>query len=303
MLTVDTGLVPNTEAYDPGTGGWQSAGNTPQSLIFDGETGLQVTKQNGTVLAVGAAGPNALYSSATDTWSAAPTFPVISGQQYDEADGPAAVLPDGKVLLMASPGEFQTPSRFFLFDGTNLTSTGGTPNQDNLSSYYGFMLMLPSGQVLFNDRVGGLWLYNATGKKVAGSAPVISKVSKTLVRGQTYQLNGKQLSGLTQGAAYGDDYQSATNFPLVRIVNIATSHVFYAHTFGFTNTSAQPQASGSTKVHLAARYRNRACQAVRGSQRCRLERKISHRSIAARTNRAVFERLQSRAEGLRLGGY
>jgi hypothetical protein len=114
------------------------------------------------------------------------------------------------------------------------------------------MLVLPTGQVLFNDRVGGLWLYNSGGRAVAGSALIIRQVPTTLVRGQTYKLNGRQLSGLTQGAAYGDDYQSATNYPLVRIVNNATGHVFYARSFGFTSTSIQPRTLSSTKFVLPA---------------------------------------------------
>jgi hypothetical protein len=31
-------------------------------------------------------------------------------------------------------------------------------------------------------------------------------------------------------SAYGDDVQAATNFPLVRITNNATGHVFYSRT-------------------------------------------------------------------------
>jgi hypothetical protein len=53
--------------------------------------------------------------------------------------------------------------------------------------------------------------------------------------GQTYTLSGTQLNGLSQANAYGDDIQSATNFPLVRIVNEATQHVFYARTHDHTS--------------------------------------------------------------------
>jgi hypothetical protein len=46
----------------------------------------------------------------------------------------------------------------------------------------------------------------------------------------TYTISGTQFNGLSQGAAYGDDSQSATNYPLVRITNLGTGHVFYART-------------------------------------------------------------------------
>jgi hypothetical protein len=48
--------------------------------------------------------------------------------------------------------------------------------------------------------------------------------------GQTYTVSGTQFNGLSQGAAYGDDVQSATNYPLVQITNNATGHKFFART-------------------------------------------------------------------------
>jgi hypothetical protein len=44
---------------------------------------------------------------------------------------------------------------------------------------------------------------------------------------------------------YGDDAESATNYPLVRIKNNATGHVFYAKTH---NHSTMAVATGSTSV-------------------------------------------------------
>ncbi|MGK4422351.1 hypothetical protein ACSLVQ_29295, partial [Klebsiella pneumoniae] len=81
----------------------------------------------------------------------------------------------------------------------------------------------------------GLWLYTSTGRPYPKAAPTRLHVPTSLTAGQTYAFSGVQLSGLTQGAAYGDDYQSATNYPLVRIVNQATGHVVYARTSGFSS--------------------------------------------------------------------
>jgi hypothetical protein len=50
------------------------------------------------------------------------------------------------------------------------------------------------------------------------------------VRGSTYKISGTQFNGLSQAAAFGDEYQTATNYPLVRITNNSTGHVFYAKT-------------------------------------------------------------------------
>ena len=41
---------------------------------------------------------------------------------------------------------------------------------------------------------------------------------------------GVQLNGLSQAAAYGDELNTATNYPLVRLTNVASGHVFYART-------------------------------------------------------------------------
>ena len=48
--------------------------------------------------------------------------------------------------------------------------------------------------------------------------------------GRLYVVEGYLFNGLTQGAFYGDDVQAATNYPLVRITNKATGHVFYSRT-------------------------------------------------------------------------
>jgi hypothetical protein len=65
-------------------------------------------------------------------------------------------------------------------------------------------------------------------------------------------VTGVQLNGLTQGAAYGDDYQSATNFPLIRLTNKLTGHVFYARTKKFTRMSVAPGVKSSCEFDLPA---------------------------------------------------
>jgi hypothetical protein len=249
VLTVDTtDMDPpqNTEIYSPKTGAWTSAGTTPVPLIDSvGEVGPQTLRPGGTVFAVGATGNTAIYDVTAGTWSAGPTFPVIGGLQYDSADGAAAVLPDGQVLVDVSPGVYQTPTHFFKFDGTTLTRVVDPPNAASLSSYDGFMMMLPSGEVLFNDRIGDMEVYSDGKPAKAAWQPVIDSVPTSVAPGGTYLLSGKQLNGLTQDAAYGDDYQSATNFPLVRITILATGHVFYARTSGMTLMSVAPRVASS----------------------------------------------------------
>ncbi|MFN7983783.1 MAG: fibronectin type III domain-containing protein [Vicinamibacterales bacterium] len=58
-------------------------------------------------------------------------------------------------------------------------------------------------------------------------------------------ISGTQFNGLSQGAAYGDDWQSATNYPIVRITNVATGHVMFAKTH---DHSSMGVATGSLVV-------------------------------------------------------
>jgi hypothetical protein len=61
----------------------------------------------------------------------------------------------------------------------------------------------------------------------------------------TYQIFGTQFNGLNQGTAFGDELQNATNYPLVRITNSATGHLFYAKTH---DHSTMGVATGITTV-------------------------------------------------------
>jgi hypothetical protein len=255
VLTVDTENRPgNTEVYTPSTGSWKSTGLTPVPLVdTNGEIGPQILRPDGTVFAAGATGSNAIYNTATSTWSAGPKFPKVDKQQLDVADGPAAVLPDGDVLVAASPGEYTAPTRVFDFNGATLTQVPNPPNADFIASNYVFMMVLPTGQVLFNDRAGDIEVYNPSGAPNKAWLPSITAVRRTLSAGHTYTLSGKQLNGLTQASAYGDDYQSATNYPLVRLTNKATRAVFYARTHGMTKMSVAPRVSSSVSFTLPKR--------------------------------------------------
>ena len=253
MLAVDTNNTPNTEIYSPATGSWTSAGSTPASLVdADGEVGPQLLRPDGSVFAAGATGANAVYQTATGTWSAGPSFPVIGGAQYDVADGPAAVLPDGDVLVAASPGDYSPPTHVFDFSGSTLTEVADPPNAATMASNDPYMMVLPTGQVLFSDRIGDLEVYNSAGSPQPGWLPTITTAPAALTAGSSYTLTGRQLNGLTQGAAYGDDYQDATNYPLVRITSTASGTVTYARTSGMTKMTVAPGVSSSVTFAVPA---------------------------------------------------
>jgi hypothetical protein len=249
VLTVDTQNGRESELYDPSTGKWSLAGNTPSflgnscGLAIVPEMGPAVLRPNGTVFQVGANGKTAIYNSSTGQWSAGPSFPTGLGV----ADGPAAILPDGNVLVMAgniSPC-FTAPSSFYEFNGSTLTSVPAPPNAVNDPSFYGRLLVLPNGgHVLFTDGSSDVEVYIPKGSAKSSWAPTITSCPPaTVTRGTSYTFKGTQLNGLSQGAAYGDDAQSATNFPLVRFTMTSTGNIYYGRTHGFGSMGVQTGAT------------------------------------------------------------
>jgi hypothetical protein len=266
VLTIDINTRTNptsAEIYNPTTGIWTSAGNTVVQLANESEMGPQVLRPDGTVVVFGALSSGvdhtALYNSNTGVWSAGPDVPTIGGQTYTAVDAPAAPLPNGNVLIGVSPSPSHgiPPTHYFEFDGANLNAVPDPPTASLIASTYTGMLVLPTGQILVglcnpNTGAGPPLIYTPSGSPNPAWAPTISAVPTQLVAGSTYQLSGTQLNGLTQGAMYGDDYQYATNYPLVRITNNATGHVFYARTFGHSSMPVAPGTVSSTNFTLPA---------------------------------------------------
>jgi hypothetical protein len=230
----------NSEIYNPATGTWSSAGSTIVQLWDSAkmcggknhasyEIGPAVLRPDGTVFYTGAnrcgAGHTAIYNSTSGVWTPGPDFP----DSLDIADGPAALEPNGKVLMMASPGIFRTGSRFFEWDGSSLTEVTPAPHAESDSSYYGNFVVLPTGQILFTDFFF-VSVYNPSGTSNPAWAPRIQSVPNHVAPGGSYLISGYLFNGMSEGAAYGDDQQSATNYPLVRITNNRTGHVFYSRT-------------------------------------------------------------------------
>ena len=246
LLLVDCSNGTNSELYDPATGMWSNAGSTIVKLPDTGslEIGPHIQRPNGTSVAFGGTVHNAIYTFSTGTWAATADFP--GGN--DMADAPCAVLPNGDVLVATSPGIFQNPVTFFTFDGTTFTQAPATQTSASLTSYQERFLLLPSGQVLSLVADGihiDAELFTGQGRPDPTWRPNITSVPATLTRGTTVQISGTQFNGLSVGSDYGDDCTNATNYPLVRITNGATRHVFYARTH---NHSTMAIATGSTIV-------------------------------------------------------
>jgi len=247
VLTADVLDSPMSEHYIYTEQRWQPDGSTGVNLMGPpeegcipygggqycppGEIGPAILRPDGSVFATGAyppggpTGHTSVYRPGANpdepgTWTPGPDFP--NGD--DAGDNFAALLPDGKVLVEGNSG------RLYEYDGTNFTPT--------LSTFGNPLIVLPTGQVL----VGGSQLYNPTGHGLQIWAPTISNVPTSLTRGQTYRVIGRQFNGQSQAAAFGDEFETATNYPLVQIVNNSTHHVFYAKTHNHSTMAVQTRA-------------------------------------------------------------
>ena len=261
VLTIDAkndsncGTAQGSELYDQGTGIWSCGPLLPVQLYnsSDEELGAAVLMYNNKVLQFGGnVVATALYDVAANTWSAGPT----PANGLDQADGPAALEPNGKVLAMLSPGLFKSGCQFVEYDpATNaLANTANPTHCPADSSYVGHLMILPTGQIMFTDFSGLVEIYTPATGVVAGVAPAVNPLSGTIGSPSTNTvLSGTQLNGLSENNAYGDDYQGATNYPLVRLVQAAApNNVYYATTHDESTHSIAPSTSNSTKFDVPA---------------------------------------------------
>jgi hypothetical protein len=116
------------------------------------------------------------------------------------------------------------------------------PNSTN-PPYMGRMLLLPNGQILFTAQTSEVYAYSYFGCVNDAWRPAITSYPNMVFAGLTYTLHGTQLNGLSQAVGYGDDSTAATNYPLVRIRNLASGHVRYCRTFDFSTMGV---ATGSS---------------------------------------------------------
>jgi Bacterial Ig-like domain (group 3) len=252
--TVKTGT--NSELYTQSTNTWVTAGSTINQLWDSGcetlsgnsfEVGPAVLRPDGTVFATGAsdcsAGHTAIYNTTTGTWAAGPDF--ASSQAANDA--PAALETNGNVIVEVSPsaGTFSAPSKFYEWNGSTLTAINNPPNAVNTPSFDGHLINLPNGQIMYTDFSTDVEFLTPTGTFNSAWQPTITSVASTLTPGSTFTLSGTQLNGLSQASSYGDDFQNATNYPLVRITNTSTGHVVFAKTH---DHSTMGIATGSTIV-------------------------------------------------------
>jgi hypothetical protein len=187
-----------------------------------------------------------VYDTTTRSWVSTPSLPTVtigaSTYPLTAEDHGAVVLTDGNLLLGTS-AKHQGDIFYIEWDGTSYCQVKnvptGMPGQPE-------MLTLPTGQVLITGVSWGgptaYFIYTPGGTQYPGIQPEITTYPATIDRGVVYKIDGFQFNGATQSSFFGDDFQNATNYPLVRITNTMTSEVYYAKTH---NPSTMAVATGA----------------------------------------------------------
>ncbi|MBX3381089.1 MAG: hypothetical protein KF805_13425 [Phycisphaeraceae bacterium] len=249
ILTIDPFGV-RSERYNPATNTWLNDSNVPVSLYdpFGSELGAALLLPNGKAFFLGSTGHTAIYTpsgtTASGVWVAGPDIPGARGTP----DAPAAMMVNGKILCAVSPvptsaNHFPSPTTFVEYDYITNAFTdvsGPTGPQDSISCYAAAMLDLPDGRVLYSHFGTDLYVYTPDGAPLEAGKPVISSISRNL--DGTFHLSGTGLNGISEGAAYGDDLQMASNYPLVRIAH-SNGNTYYARTFNWSSTGVMTGAT------------------------------------------------------------
>ena len=276
LMPNDTVVSPNNRlastawVYRIAADNWVSYQGPPVSIIGpeDIEIGPGLLLYDGRAFWIGANDDKkatAMYSPLPGpTWTNGPELPEweVDGRAVKIGihDGPGSLMVNGNVLFCAGERRSRDyrsePCWFWEFDGTEYHRTTD-PETNDCVTFITRLLLLPNGDVLFSTMNDSRFCayHSETAQPQDSWRPVIQNCPTIFPPGATIQISGLQFNGLSQAVGYGDDSQTATNYPLVRIVNTGTGHVRYCRTFNHTkmdgNGNIVPSmgvATGSTVI-------------------------------------------------------
>jgi hypothetical protein len=243
-----------SERYIPATNTWIADGTVPVQLYdpFGDEAGAGILLPDGRAFFLGSPGHTAYYTpsgtTSPGTWTAGPDIPGNRGTP----DAAAAMMVNGKILCTVSPvptsaNHFPSPTYYYEFNYvdnsfTLINAPNGNPSSNN-SCFITTMLDLPDGTVLYCDQgATRYYVYTPAGAPLAAGKPTINRITPTSCT--SYRIIGTLFNGITEGAAYGDDWQMATNYPIVRMSS--GTNVYYARTYNWNSTGVQRGAALDT---------------------------------------------------------
>ncbi len=244
VINVDMGTE-NSERYIPQQKKWVTDATLPTYLydlqLYEAGAGLMLP--NGKLFFLSDSVNTAFYTPSGNatpgSWSLGPAMPSVSGTQLGCPDAPAAIMPNGIILCDFSPaGTYNNPTYFYEYNYltntfTQVSSpTGG--NTLNNNSCYTNMLVLPDGTILFSQQGdNNYYQYTPKGSPIASGKPVINSVVDIC---PNFMITGKLFNGISEGAGFGDDWQVATNYPIVRLTK--GTNVYYARTTNWNRIGA-----------------------------------------------------------------
>jgi hypothetical protein len=256
VLTIDGNTTSNgvttstSERYIPSLNQWVNDGAVPVQ-IYDslGEIGPGLLLNDGRAIFFGGTGHTAIYtpsgSSSPGTWAAGPDIP--GGNGCD--DNPGVMLRDGTVLLATGPvGTYDGTTTFYIYDPNNSQtpfSLAANQPANTIRHDLDRMLALPDGNALVFVYGDGLMEFDpgtSVSTTAAADAPTITNIA--LNANGSLLLTGTGLNGINAGAAYGDDAQMDSNYPIVRLVN--GSNVYYARAYNWSNTGVMLGSTSET---------------------------------------------------------
>ncbi len=243
-----------TERYIPALKTWIADSSTPVNLfdILGHETGASFLLPDGRGFFIGNAGKTLYYNPSGTTskgfWTLGPNLPDSMGA----TDAAAAMMVNGKILCAFAPVPidshiYRSPTYFYEFDyRSNKFTQILAPTGDSFIKtpcYYTNMLDLPDGTVLFSNQYDSqLYVYKPFGPELASGKPTINNIAK--IDCNNYTITGTLFNGISEGAGYGDDWQMATNYPIVRLTSGA--NVYYARTSHWNSNGIQRGPSPDT---------------------------------------------------------
>jgi hypothetical protein len=238
ILTIDP-YGQNSERYIPSQNQWVNDGTLSVDLwSTNSEEGAGILLYTGQAFFLGGNGHTALYTPSGTTspgaWTTGPNIPNGLGAP----DAPAAVMVNGNVLCAVGPAQtYNGPVSFYEYNPVSNSFTqvsGPTGTTYNNAPYDTRMLDLPDGTVLFSSGSSRqLYEYQPTGGPLAAGVPTITNITQNA--DGSYVLTGTLLNGICDGAAYGDDAQMDSNYPIIRLT-AGNGRVYYARTFNWSDT-------------------------------------------------------------------
>jgi len=258
ILSIDEDLT-TSERYIPALNQWIQDANVPVNLYSNHETGAAFLLPDKRAFFLGASGHTALYTpsgtTAMGSWAAGPDIP--DGHFAD--DSPAAMMNNGKILCVVgtnAPNGGSTGSLWFYEYDYSIGTTGAfqptsSPTDSAVGSFlradsYNLSLLdLPDGTVLFSkgngvpDLSGLLYVYQPDTPPLASGRPTVDSASWN--PDGSLHLTGKLFNGISEGSAFGDDAQEASNYPIVRLTDSA-GRVTYGRTYNWSSTGVMTGA-------------------------------------------------------------